>query len=306
MTGIGVVGLGYWGSKVVEEYVDLREDGTVDRVVACDMDAARLEAVEGVDERFEELEAALERVDGLHVCTPIGTHAAVGRQALDAGVDLLVEKPFTEDRDSAFELMRFAMEQDRLIQTGHIYRFANVIKRLRELYYEGRFGEVHTVTMRWTHEINPPSGTDVLWDLGPHPIDIINYVTGDWPSNEYCRTRTKPDADGPVSATAQFDVADADVIVQLSWRDAVKRRSIEVAGTEASAVVDAVEQEIEVFDDGDSYEIEVEPNNTIRAEATNFVEAIQTRHNTANSAVVGVRAVEAIERLQEVSERGGR
>ena len=297
VTRVGVVGLGYWGSKVLEEYAALRADGAVSHVVACDADPDRLAEGAAADERYESVDETLDRVDGVHLCTPIGTHKTIGRQTLQRGVDLLAEKPFTNDRDAAFELMQLALQEDRILQTGHIFRFANVIDQLRELYQTGQLGELQTVTLRWTHDVETPPGTNVLWDLAPHPIDIMNYVTGGWPSDECCRTRTLPEADGPVAATAQFQLGDTDVTMQLSWDDRVRRRDIEIAGTKASAVVEAVEQTIELYDDDGQRTLSVETNNTIRSEASHFVKAIQTRRNVANSAVVGVRTIESIERL---------
>lgn len=303
MTTIGVAGLGHWGSKVVEEYASLRDDGVIDGVVACDEDAKRLSAADVADRRFDSLSATLEHVDGIHLCTPIGTHASLGQTVLESETDLLVEKPFTANPDSSFQLLQTAMHEDRILQTGHIYRFANVIDRLRELYQMGRFGKIEHITVRWTHKIDSPSRTNVLWDLAPHPIDILNYITGDWPSDIYCRTRTRPGAEVPTTATAQFDVAGADVHMAVSWDDYVRRRDVELCGTNASATVEAVKQELMIYDDDTTQQVAVEANNTIRREAKNFVDAIETRRNTVNSAVVGVRTVEAIDRLTEVAHR---
>jgi len=299
MTRIGVVGIGNWGSKVLEEYVGLRDDGKLNKVVACDTDEERLADAGRADARYTELSAALSQIDGLHMCTPVQTHAPLGRQVLNAGVDLLAEKPFTSDRDTAFELMQIAFREDLIIQTGHIYRFANVIEKLRELYQEGKFGEVHTVTVRWTHRLIDPPRTNVLWDLAPHPIDILNYITGDWPSDEYSRCRTRSGVDGPTSATVQFRLAGADVTMQISWDDEVRRRNVEIAGPEASALVETVEQNIKLYENKNTTSIPVTKNNTIQDEAAHFIEAIKTRRNSANSAVVGVRTVEAIERIEE-------
>lgn len=304
MTSIGVVGLGHWGSKVVEEYIALRDDGEIDTVIACDSDESRLNSVANADRCFSDLESTLDLVDGIHICTPNSTHAQIGTQALTEGVDVMIEKPITTDRDSAFDLMELASQEDQIIQTGHIFRFANVTQALRDLYSDGRFGTLENITLRWSHNIEPLSGTDVLWDLAPHPIDILNFVTGDWPSAEQCQTRTSPDTEAAVSAGAQFSVAGADAYMQVSWSDHVRRRSIELTGTEASAIVDAVDQEIMIHDESGVTQHEVEKNNTIRTEISNFVDAIQTRRNRINSAVVGVRTVEAIERLQSATRNG--
>ncbi|RKD98051.1 Gfo/Idh/MocA family protein [Halopiger aswanensis] len=303
MTSIGVIGLGHWGSKVVEEYTHLRNEGRIEEVAACDLDDSRLDAVQGADYCLSDLDSTLRKVDGIHVCTPNETHVPIGMEAVRSGVDIMIEKPITTDRNAAFDLMEIANEENQIIQTGHIYRFANVIQTVRDLYRDGRFGTLNDVTLRWTHHIEPPSGTDVLWDLAPHPIDILNFVTDDWPSKEQCQTRTIPGVDGAVSATAQFSVAGAEVTMQVSWDDYIRRRTIELAGTEASAKIDAVSQDIEIYDESGVSKYPVEKNNTIRAEASNFIDAIETGHNTINSAVVGVRTVEAIERLQEVRQK---
>lgn len=303
MTSIGVIGLGHWGSKVVEEYNYLRDEGRIEEVAAYDLDESRLNAVDGADHCFSDLDSILRKVDGIHICTPNATHAPIGIEAVRSGVDIMIEKPITTDRSAAFDLMEIANEENQIIQTGHIYRFANVIRTVRDLYRDGRLGTLNEVTLRWTHHIEPPQGTDVLWDLAPHPIDILNFVTNDWPSEEQCQTRTISGVAGAISAMAQFSVAGAEVAMQVSWDDYIRRRAFELSGTEASAKVDAVSQDIEIHDESGVSKHPVEKNNTIRAEASNFIDAIETRHNTINSAVVGVRTVEAIERLHQAGKR---
>jgi predicted dehydrogenase len=181
MTRIGVIGLGYWGSKVVEEYLSLRDEGEIAEVIVCDNVESSLDAVDGADKYFSSLKPTLKKVDAIHICTPNDTHAPIGTEALSSGVDILIEKPFTTNRDAAFALMETASRENRIIQTGHIHRFANAIKKLRDLYRDGKFGTLHTISLRWTHHIRPLPETDVLWDLAPHPIDILNFVTDDWP-----------------------------------------------------------------------------------------------------------------------------
>jgi len=301
MTSIGVIGLGYWGTKVVDEYLALRDEGRIEKVVACDLDETRLDEISGADHLSSDIESTLEMVDGIHVCTPNETHLPIGKKALRSGVDIMLEKPITTNRDAAFDLMELASKENQIVQTGHIYRFANVVQEVRDLYRDGRFGTLNEITLRWTHNIEPPASTDVLWDLAPHPIDILNFITDDWPSGESRRARTLPGSDNAVAATAQFSVAGAEVTMQVSWEDYIRRRSIELSGTEASAKIDAVAQEIEIHDESGISQHPVENNNTIRAEASNFIDAVQTGHNAINSAVVGVRTVEAIERIQEAT-----
>jgi len=295
---VGVVGLGYWGSKVVEEYVALRDDGEIAGVVACDADPSKLSAVDDVDARHESLDDALPAVEALHVCTNNATHYPIAEQALTAGKDVLVEKPLTTDRKRAYDLVELASESGGILQSGHIFRFANVVRRVRDLFDEGYFGDVYDVSLRWTHRMEPTEQTNVLWDLLPHPIDILNFVTDEWPDD--VRGIGANHRNGTLeSAHAQFRLGEATATVQVSWVDYVRRRTLEIAGSERSARVECVDQTIEVFDGDGRESIPVETNNTIRTEAENLVTAVRTRENTFNSAIVGARTVDAIQSIAE-------
>lgn len=300
MTRIGIVGLGYWGSKVVEEYVALRESDDVKAVVACDLDPERLADAPDVDDRYRDVETMLPHVDGIHICTKNETHVPLAKKALNDGVHVVVEKPMTLSSHSAFDLVEHASRTGQILQTGHIFRFANVVRTLAELIEEDYFGETYYFDIEWTHLIEPRFEEGVLWDLLTHPVDILNFVTGAWPrtvSGTVDSYRTDIDEAASLVLSNAADNVRADV--RLSWVDPVKRRTVRVVGSERSAVAECVQQTLTIHEDGESYEYGVEPNNTIRAEARNFVEAIETGENTFNSAIVGARAVDVIETVQD-------
>lgn len=299
MVCIGVAGLGYWGSKVFDEYADLRDDGEIDRVVAIDMDTEKLTRATRADEQYESVENAIDAVDAIHVCTNNSTHFPVASMGLRNDIDVLVEKPLTETKDEAYDLVEIASETGQILQTGHIFRFANVIRETKRLHEERYFGEVDSYTFRWTHNMDGVPGTDAVWDLLPHPVDILNFVSGDWPTD--IRGRANTGKDGTIeSAFIGFDVDNAIGEIQVSWNDHVRRRSLEIAGDKRSARIKCVGQRITIYDgDGDPETIAVDDNNTIRREAKNFVTAIETRENTFNSAIVGARTVDAIQTAHE-------
>lgn len=292
-----VVGLGYWGSKVFEEYRQLRNEGELDAVLACDNDDQRLRAVNGADDYYGDLEAALSDADAIHLCTTNESHYPLASKTLDAGVDILVEKPLTADHGRAYDLVEQASECGQILQTGHIFRFANVVREVRDRYQAGVFGEVNCFTLRWTHRLDNPRDSDVLWDLLPHPVDILNFVTGKWPDRITGLTTAGGNWDRPESANIAFELGDATAVVQVSWADHVRRRSLEISGSKQSAVVDCVAQTLETYQEDEYVEHDVVDNNTIRREAQNFIRAIETGENTFNSAIVGARTVDAIDRI---------
>lgn len=298
MINVGIVGVGYWGSKVIEEYLDLRNEGQIDNVAVYDDDSSQLTTYTDVDQKFTSLDNLLSHVDAIHVCTPNYTHIEIATRAIRRDKDVLVEKPLTTDRESAYNMIELASEHGCILQTGHIFRFANVIRKLKDLYEDNYFGTIYDMSLRWTHWMEPHTSTNVIWDLLPHPIDISNFVTGEWPSNPVGRT-SGPRTGVVESAKVQMEIAEANLFVEVSWNDRIRRRSLEISGSKRSARVNCVEQEIEIFDQNKESNLgQVQSNNTIRDEAKNFIQSIETRKNTFNSAIVGARTVDKIEQIE--------
>ena len=300
---VGVVGMGYWGSKVVEEYARLRERGDIGEVVAIDADPDALASVDAdiADATYESLEAALPAVDAVHVATSNAGHFPVAAEALDSGVHVLLEKPLTTDRRDAYDLVELASESGCILQTGHVFRFSDVVRQVKEDYETGLFGEPEHFTLRWTHEMEQFKENDVLWDLLPHPLDILNFVTGEWPHTVTGVSKTNPDG---VRTAAQVGLKYSDFVasVEVSWVDRTRRRSLELAGSRRSATVECVDQSMVICDD-DKTIVDVEANNTILAEIENFVRAIETGENAFNSAIVGARMVDAVQSvIEEIDE----
>jgi len=104
VTTVGVVGLGHWGSKVVDEYVALREEGVIDGVVACDEDDGRLAAVNEVDDRVKDLNATIEplyadrNTRAPRPDRPRVEHRSSRREAVHCGPGQFVPSP--PDRDA--------------------------------------------------------------------------------------------------------------------------------------------------------------------------------------------------------------
>jgi len=138
---------------------------------------------------------------------------------------------------------------------------------------------------------------DILWDLLPHPLDILNFITKKWPV-EFVgvgRAFRRSELNEVVSLQALFDNGTF-ANIHLSWLSPVRRRILEIVGSKRTALVECVKQEIKIYESNEEKLLEIEVNNTIRDEALNFIRAIETRKNNFNSSIVGARNVEMIER----------
>lgn len=293
---VGVIGIGYWGQKVVREYTSLLNEGYIDYLALCDIDQSKLREFKEYD-TFTNLDELLRNVYAIHVCTNNDTHYEVAKKALEEKIHVLVEKPMTTNRNDAFNLIELAYENGTILQVGHIYRFANAIRRVRELYQNLFFGDVYYINLRWSHLMPPMRDVDVLWDLLPHPLDILNFVTKKWP-NEFLgvgRAFRRNRLNEVASLQAIFDDS-LFANIHLSWLSPIRRRVMEIVGSERSAIIECVKQEITVYEnDGSVRQLNVKSNNTIRDEIINFINAIKTGRNNFNSAIIGLRTVELIE-----------
>ena len=165
---LGVVGAGHFGRYHAQKMAAL--DGARLAAVA-DVDADRAATVAdplGAD-ALTDHRALIGRVDAASVAVPAAAHYAVVKDFLDAGIHVLVEKPFTETVATAQELTALADTKGLVLQVGLIERFSDAFRAVapritRPLYIEsirvGPFSE---------------RGTDVsvVLDLMIHDIDII-------------------------------------------------------------------------------------------------------------------------------------
>jgi predicted dehydrogenase len=296
---VGVLGVGYWGRKIVEEYSAIQNVKV--RAVSDLMEKNRAHAKEryGVELAFDDYREVLkqESISAVHICLPNALHYPACKEALLAGKHVLVEKPITVSLQEGEELVRLAEEKNLTLSVGHIYRFNNALNEVKRLAADNFFGRLFLINMNWTNLEPVWTDRDVLLDLAPHYFDILNFITGAWPKQVTCvakpfRQKSVEEAayilcQMPTGAVSQ---------AHLSWVSPKKVRQIEIVGENRSAVIDAVGQEVTVYESGYTYRLHVERNNTIRTELLHFLQSIgDPSTETRNSGSIGVKTVAAIE-----------
>lgn len=94
------------------------------------------------------------QVDIVAITTPSGSHFSLAKQALDANIHVLIEKPMTLHLDQARDLEALAESRNRLIVMGHIYRYFPLVADIKADLAAGVFGRILSgvVTVRWGHD----------------------------------------------------------------------------------------------------------------------------------------------------------
>jgi predicted dehydrogenase len=155
---VAVIGAGYWGKKVINEYLQLaRDDVKVGLSMVCDIKNENLAYCQkeyGISERKLSLsyEEAFNSgsVDAVHICTPNETHHEICKQALMAGKHVLLEKPMAMCAKDAWELVGLAEHNHLILQVGHIFRFNNALRTVRDLVTQNYFGTLYYLKLQWT------------------------------------------------------------------------------------------------------------------------------------------------------------
>lgn len=307
---LAVIGAGYWGQKMVAEYLQLAKvNSGFNLVQVCDLKEENLRYCRDVlhvapEKLGSDFEGVLKSpdVDAVHICTPNETHHKFGLTALSMGKNVLVEKPMALLPEEAWELVATAESKHLCLQVGHIYRFNNALKKMRELITKDYFGELYYLTLQWTTWMPSPLGRDIIFDLGPHPVDITNFLLEKWPLKVSCSAESyrRPSLEEVSYFNLDFG-GKLIAHVQLSWLQPGKVRELNIIGEKRSAKVDCLKQTIRVFEDnnGGDFSIDVPVNNTIFDEVSHFVKSIHDENNHKNPGPVGAGNVTVLQSLKK-------
>jgi predicted dehydrogenase len=254
---VGVVGCGYWGSKHVRV---VHAADVVAEIVLVDRREERLDALGRSYKqalRFASLRQALPHVDAVIVATPPSTHVATALAAIEAGKHVLVEKPLATDAASARQLVAAARDAGTVLMVGHTFEYNSAVRKLAELTRSNELGELYYVDSARLNLGLYQRDVNVILDLAPHDISIINHVLGRRPAAvQAWASRHAHSKFEDVAYLRLFydDPHDRgfSAIIHVSWLDPCKVRRVTVVGSKKMAVYDdlAAEERIRVFDRG--------------------------------------------------------
>jgi predicted dehydrogenase len=298
---VGVIGVGYWGKKHVEEYTALGTD-----VTAVDLNEDNLKFC---DEKYgvrttKDYSDVLsdDKIEAISICTPNEMHYKIAKDCLSAEKNVLVEKPLAMTIEQGRELIDLAKDNSSTLAVGHIFRFNNVINKVKEMIENYELGEIRIIKFKWANVEPLFEDRDVIFDLAPHPFDIINYLFKRNPDevscigNAYRRSRNK----GVEAVFINCMLREVLINIELSWLTPPKTRSLVVVGSNKSVLVNCTAQTIKVVEGDKYYDLEIIPNNTIRTELQSFLSCIadKTKQNVSDGEV-GLDIVKMIEICQK-------
>lgn len=329
MIRLGVVGYGYWGPRIVRNFHGIKG---AEIAIICDKSPLSLQRAGHdypqipVTSDFREVIASVD-IDAVVVVTPVWTHYALAKAALENGKHVLVEKPFTSTVDQAKEVIDLADKKCRQVMVDHTFLFTGAVRKIKQLVDDGALGGLYYYDSTrvnlglFQHDVN------VIWDLAPHDLSIMDYVIGQKP--EYVAANGQSHLNG-LADLAYLTLYFSDKIIahiNVNWLSPVKVRTTLIGGEKKMLVWNDLEpdEKVRVYDKGVSveggessvYELlvsyrsgdmwapKVEQTEALTAEAQYFVECVEKNQRPFNDGLAGLRVVEILEAADvSLSRRG--
>jgi len=167
-----VIGAGAFGRNHARVYRQLQQEGAGAELAAIvDIDSNRAAAVsrEFGNPPCLALSDLRGRVDAASVAVPTVEHLKVACELMQAGIDVLIEKPLAPSLAEADEILRIAEQTGRVAQVGHLERFNPAVRATVPLLTKPMFFEVHRLSVFTPRSLD----IDVILDLMIHDLDIV-------------------------------------------------------------------------------------------------------------------------------------
>lgn len=328
---VGIVGCGYWGPNLIRNFSACP---LTEVAAACDASPARLEAVQRSNGHLRlvgSLDELLEiPLDAVAIATPVSTHYELARRCLEAGRHVLVEKPLAAAVHEARALVELAERLGRVLMVDHTYLFHSAVRRIKEIVDSGDLGDLYYIDSIRINLGLFQRDINVVWDLAPHDISIIDYVLGLEARSISAWGCAHADHGIEDMAYVNVDYDDRMLAnVHINWLSPVKIRQMIFAGSRKSLVFNELNatEPIKVYDrgidlgeddedrrqllvsyrSGDVWSPHIEPGEALQGVVTHFAECIRGGRTPHSDGRLGLRVVQILEAAtRSIRAQGGR
>lgn len=255
MINVGIIGYGYWGPNLVRNFFAAKN--CCIRAVAD----ARPERLESLARAFPGIPGVRKAddiivdpaIDAVVIATPVSTHFALARKALKNGKHVLVEKPLTSSVLEAELLIDLAARRNLLLMVDHTFLYTGAVEKMKELVAGNELGNIRYLDSTRINLGLFQSDINVLWDLAPHDISILNYILEEEPYsvNATGITHTRNAIENIAYLTVNYRSGFI-AHFNCSWTSPVKVRMMLVGGDRKMILYNDLEptEKVKIYDTG--------------------------------------------------------
>jgi len=328
---LAVIGCGYWGPNLIRNLYQLSDDY---QLSCCDADDKKLRRMERLFPGIQTTTNAKDvlkdpQVTAVLLATPVHTHHTLGEAALEHNKHLFVEKPLANSVENSLKLINLARSKKRVLMVGHTFEYTAAVNKIKEIIGSGHLGEILYVSSTRVNLGLFQPDINVVWDLAPHDVSIINYVLGEAPVavNSQGKAHYKKGIEDVATVSLNYENGII-AFIHVSWLDPNKIRKTTFVGSRKMLVYDdvQVQEKIKIYDKGveappyyDTYaefqfsyrygDIHIprlEEYEPLRFELAHFVDCINHGTTPRSDGYSGLRVVSVLEAAQKSIKSGGK
>jgi predicted dehydrogenase len=320
---VGIIGCGYWGPNLIRNF---HQNSKCKVKKVSDLREGRLDFIKGLyDDIITTMDAndiiSDPEIDAVVIATPVNTHKDIAVLAMQNGKHVFIEKPLTNNIQSAVEVVETAEKLHKIVSVGHIFQFAPAVTALKNEIEKGTLGKVFHYSSQRINLGPPKTTVDVVWDLAPHDLSIVLYLFNEFPNKVLARGASYL-CDGFVdNAHILMDFPSGKTAhIHLGWLSSKKTRRTLVFGEKGNFEYDETlpdAQKVVFYDkgidnrlnakdnvalkygEGEVRPIEVVKGEPLALEVDAFLTAIQTGKPAINDGVIGMEVVKILEKATQ-------
>jgi len=270
-------------------------------------------------------------IDAVAIATPVDTHYALAKAALEAGKAVLVEKPLTADVAQAEELVDLAQRRGLVLMVDHIFVYSPPVQKMKELVAAGELGDLLFIDSVRINLGLFRRDVNVVWDLAPHDLSIVDHLVGRLPKSVAAFGSVHTNNGHEDVAYLNLDFGGGLIAnFHVNWLSPVKVRYTMLGGRKKSLIyndLDPVEK-IKVYDSGisvreddlegrrdvlidyrtgDVWSPRVAQSEPLRVMAQHFLDCVRTGGTPLTDGAAGLRVVRILDAAQRsIKAQGGR
>ena len=310
---VAVVGVGYWGKNLVRNFFEL---GVL--AALCDAEPAaeascrlHYENVRFCREFSEVL--ADPSITAVALATPAVTHYEMAKAVLEAGKDVLVEKPLAIDVEHGEDLVRLAEAKGRILMVGHILRYHPAILKLQQLIREGALGKINYLYSNRLNIGKIRTEENILWSFAPHDISVMLSLLNEMPTRVSCQGSAYLNRDVFDVTLSHFDFpSGVQAHIFVSWLHPVKEQRLVVVGSEKMAVFDdTAEDKLVLYPHRVEWRnrvptavkakgeaVALDDREPLREECQHFLDCVESRTSPVSNGAEGLRVLRVLDACQ--------
>lgn len=327
---IGIVGYGYWGPNLVRNFA---ETPGVNVASVSDLDSTKLAVVQ---RRFPAVRTTTDfcdllndsAIDAIAIATPVNTHFELALAALRAGKHVWVEKPMTETREQAKQLVDEAQKRNRVLHVDHTFIYTGAVTKMADVVKRGDLGRIYYYDSIRVNLGLFQRDVSVIGDLAVHDFSILDHVLGEHPvAVSASGTNHFPGTPENLAYVTLFYDSGIIAHANVSWLAPVKVRQILIGGSKKMITYDDLEpsEKIKIYDKGVSFTDDPQKIQEMRVgyrtgdmwapklavtealsiECEHFVDCIANNKMSKTDGFLGLRVVEIIEAANQSMRRRG-